>query len=94
MRIKRTVGEFNEGDFLGDAHDGVEFDDLTLLSDVRIRMDGATEVVQLAMKKQGIDKHYCNKLIVVLGIGFDGVINAMYAYDDRYLGVVSYKRKE
>jgi hypothetical protein len=93
MRIKRTIAEFNEGDFIADAHDGITVDGLRVVAHTKFRMDNAAAVMQLSMHNQGIDKTYINKLIVILDIGLSGTINAMYAYDDRYLGVVSYQRE-
>ena len=72
-------------------HDGFP-KSISVLTHSRRRIDGSTQIVTDLLEGFGVDKAYHNKIAVVINNkNRDGLITAIYSYDDRYFGVFTFE---
>ncbi len=82
------------GDRLCDMHDGfqdftLKTDGFRLISHVKIRNDQASAAISATLSGVSRCRVACNKILYLMGATSSEIV-AMYSWDNRYLGIVTF----
>lgn len=86
--------EWKYGCALWDQHYGIPRKLVEVTNFIQLSVDGSSEVLQAILDgiaETPVLPH--NKLVVLVGETMDGEFQAAYSYDNRYLGLLTFKLK-